>query len=561
MSHIVTGSITLSKVYVHIYEFCAFIFYYNLSFIMSTDSIEKLYKNFGILADAKDKLAEHEKEYLEILTAVKGSSKEKRLASQFIARFFKNFPKLADQAIDAHLDLCEDEDMAIRKQAIKDLPTLCKDNKEYTAKIADILAQLLQAQDPSELAVVHNSVMSLLKSDPKGTISGFFSQILNGDDGTRERCIKFLATKLRAIGHDIITKEPEDLLISECKKVLQDVTADEFHSIMEVLSWTRLGSTISGQQELIDITVEQAELSVPFKHTNVEQWSRLIQCIKHALPFFSSQIDSSRFVSYICIQVLPHLSLINTPDGRDSQLELLKLLAELTVFCGTIENPEEKVQQLYNTLITYMPLPPATEITDVPKLQFSHVECLMYAFHKLCKQTPEFLVKDPEQLKEFRLRLQYFARGIQGYIKKLREAISGKSEEELNTEENQLKVVALKTTNNINTLIKDLFHSPPSFKSVIHLSWKTTMNDKKSEKNSSSQKRHTPITFGNDSSSSKRNKEDKSNKREIYTPPSGKYSSNISSNYGSRGRFRGNRSGGRGGYRSRGRSTWRKSFY
>lgn len=50
---------------------------------------------------------------MEILTAVKGSSKEKRLASQFIARFFKHFPKLADQAIDAHLDLCEDEDIAV----------------------------------------------------------------------------------------------------------------------------------------------------------------------------------------------------------------------------------------------------------------------------------------------------------------------------------------------------------------------------------------------------------------------------------------------------------------
>lgn len=56
---------------------------------------------------------QHEKEYLEILTAVKGSPKEKRLASQFIARFFKHFPKLADQAIDAHLDLCEDEDLAV----------------------------------------------------------------------------------------------------------------------------------------------------------------------------------------------------------------------------------------------------------------------------------------------------------------------------------------------------------------------------------------------------------------------------------------------------------------
>lgn len=60
--------------------------------------------------------------------------------------------------------------MQIRKQAIKDLPALCKDNKEHTARIADILAQLLQAQDPSELAVVHNSVMSLMKTDPRGQL-------------------------------------------------------------------------------------------------------------------------------------------------------------------------------------------------------------------------------------------------------------------------------------------------------------------------------------------------------------------------------------------------------
>lgn len=75
---------------------------------------------------------------------------------------------------------------------------------------------------------------------------------------------------------------------------------------------------------------------------------KINNCINY---FLQSQIDSSRFVSYICIQVLPHLSLITSPDGRDIQLELLKLLAELAVFCGTIDKPEEKVQQLYNTLI------------------------------------------------------------------------------------------------------------------------------------------------------------------------------------------------------------------
>ena len=59
---------------------------------------------------------------------------------------------------------------------------------------------------------------------------------------------------------------------------------------MNILAWTRLGSTVTGQQELVEITIEQAELSVPFKHTNLEQCSRLIQCIKHALPFFSVSI-------------------------------------------------------------------------------------------------------------------------------------------------------------------------------------------------------------------------------------------------------------------------------
>ena len=47
---------------------------------------------------------------MSILGAVKGSQAEKRLASQFITRFFKFFPKLQENAIDAMLDLCEDED-------------------------------------------------------------------------------------------------------------------------------------------------------------------------------------------------------------------------------------------------------------------------------------------------------------------------------------------------------------------------------------------------------------------------------------------------------------------
>ena len=57
---------------------------------------------------------QHEEAYAEILKGVKGGSSEKRLSSQFIARFFKYFPGLAEEAINAQLDLCEDEDIAVR---------------------------------------------------------------------------------------------------------------------------------------------------------------------------------------------------------------------------------------------------------------------------------------------------------------------------------------------------------------------------------------------------------------------------------------------------------------
>lgn len=540
---------------------------------MSSDNIEKLYKHFGVLADAKDKVSEHEEDYLEILKAVKGSDKEKRLASQFIARFFKHFPTLTDQAIEAQLDLCEDEDLAIRKQAIKDLPRLCQDVKGYVQRIADILAQLLQAQDPSELSVVHNSLMSLFKLDPKATLAGIFSQIINGDDISREQCLKFLTFKIKTQGTEILDKESEDFLVAESKKVLQDVTAEEFHLLMELLNGTRLGKTISGQKELVDIAADQAELDQPFNPSDPdnESYDRLVNCVKHALPYFSKQLESTRFVAYFCEEVLPQLHLVGGADegtGTDQQLELLNLLADLSSYCGALEKAEAKVDKVFTRLLDYMPLPPdgdATENSSEPRLDFSHVECLIYTYHKLGRQCPDALAKDPEKLKDFKTRLHFFARSVQGYMKKLQEALRGKTGEELKSDENRLKVVALKTTSNINTLIKDLFHTPPSFKSSVTLSWKhanaSYSNDREIVKDiiKAGNKRHTPITFEGETSP-KHPRTGGTNPREIYTPPSGKYSNKVSSYMPQRGGVRGNRSRGRG-FGGRARGGWRRNNY
>lgn len=59
-----------------------------------------------------------------------------------------------------------------------------------------------------------------------------------------------------------------------------------------------------------------------------------------------------------------------------------------------------------------MPLPPSdenlenTNDTETPKLQFSYVECLMFAFHQIGSKFPDFLMDDDnaDRLKDFKIR-------------------------------------------------------------------------------------------------------------------------------------------------------------
>ncbi|KAL1486266.1 hypothetical protein MTO96_031461, partial [Rhipicephalus appendiculatus] len=416
------------------------------------DKVDVLYKKYDVLAQAGDQISEHEADYLVILESVKGTPSEKRLASQFIARFFKSFPHLSEKAIDAQLDLCEDADVAIRKQAIKDLPSFCKDSKEYVPKIADVLAQLLLTEDHTELVVIQHSLVTLVKLDARGTLGGVFSQVMAGEDLVRERAIKFLCTKLPSMGADVLTKEVEEFLFQECCKVMQDVTGQEFTSLMQLLSGLKLAKTIPGQQALVDLAAEQADLGKPLGEaagagdgaSRAEALAKLVQCVRQALPYFSPYVSSSKFVTHLCQQALPGQPLLEAET-----LELLKLLAEMVPFAANLsaEDLEACLKLVFEKLLELMPLPPAGEDWQ--------------------NATPSSsLVRSrPSGSRDFKLRLQYLARGVQVYIKKLRLALQGKKPSELKTEENKLKVAALKTTSNINALIRDLFHVPPSFKS------------------------------------------------------------------------------------------------
>uniref|UniRef100_A0A8C0MAU3 Apoptosis inhibitor 5 n=2 Tax=Canis lupus familiaris TaxID=9615 RepID=A0A8C0MAU3_CANLF len=436
-------------------------------------SVEELYRNYGILADATEQVGQ------------------------------------------------------IRRQAIKELPQFA--TGENLPRVADILTQLLQTDDSAEFNLVNNALLSIFKMDAKGTLGGLFSQILQGEDIVRERAIKFLSTKLKTLPDEVLTKEVEELILTESKKVLEDVTGEEFVLFMKILSGLKSLQTVSGRQQLVELVAEQADLEQTFNPSDPDCVDRLLQCTRQAVPLFSKNVHSTRFVTYFCEQVLPNLSSLTTPvEGLDIQLEVLKLLAEMSSFCGDMEKLETNLRKLFDKLLEYMPLPPEEAENgenagnEEPKLQFSYVECLLYSFHQLGRKLPDFLTAklNAEKLKDFKIRLQYFARGLQVYIRQLRLALQGKTGEALKTEENKIKVVALKITNNINVLIKDLFHIPPSYKSTVTLSWKPV------QKVEIGQKRANEDTTSG-SPPKKSPAGPKRDARQIYNPPSGKYSSNL----------------------------------
>lgn len=104
---------------------------------------------------------------------------------------------------------------------MKTLPSLCKENRDHIEKIADILAQLLQLDDPQEYNIACNALIQILNEDPITVIKCIFKQIHGPDNIIREKCIKFIVTKVKSLDKSAMTTEMEDLIITECKKIVQ----------------------------------------------------------------------------------------------------------------------------------------------------------------------------------------------------------------------------------------------------------------------------------------------------------------------------------------------------
>lgn len=113
------------------------------------------------------------------------------------------------------------------------------------------------------------------------------------------------------------------------------------------------------------------------------------------------------------------------------------------------------------------------------------------------------------------------------YLRSLQATLQSKTKAELNAGDNKLRVVALKLTNNLHLLIRDLFKKPPAFKAIVGLSWISP--------NAGSPGAKRPLAYEEDvgSAGGKRR-----GGQEPYRPPRGKFSERAGAPPAMRGRGR-----------------------
>lgn len=464
------------------------------------DRLTTLYTWSEEMTSAGDKVRDkHEKQYITMIDYVKTSNtKERILAAQLISRFFKYFPSFEEAAFESIVDLCESPDVDVRKHATIALIAICRDCKHLVSKAADILIQLYQTNQASEVNLINQSLTTLLNLDIQKFLQSFFTNFEDGSEVVRERALKFLTSKIHTLNENTLTKEVEEKLLTHSKKAMEDVTKDEFLTFINMLTKLKIAKTATGQAMIVLVIKSQAELNKEFDVNDKDSLDKLLLCTKQTIPLLSQYNRSTEYIQYICSKILPHLEQLKE-SGND--LNILQALAEMSPFVHADDLEKEidlpKCQEIvFEKLLEYLPSASTaaisnetTDATSEPTsgdqdkeannnngnettagdatgedFQFTHIEYLLYTFHQLGRLKPFFTELKPD----IQSKLHYLFNGCTKYT----QILGNQQQKAAKKEENVIRSVALRTTKNITLMVRDLFKKPPQFGSSILLSCK-----------------------------------------------------------------------------------------
>ncbi|KAG7439469.1 uncharacterized protein BT62DRAFT_736203 [Guyanagaster necrorhizus] len=135
----------------------------------------------------------------------------KILAAQNIKFFFADFPELEEDAINAVYDICEDQSSKVRKEGYLAITGLSAADNDWVKRNTDVLLQLLQSEEPEEVAVIKTALREHLVMAPSVTLGVLFDQIVPADDSMDEEEMA-IRERLRGLVLAFMTNEAKETI-------------------------------------------------------------------------------------------------------------------------------------------------------------------------------------------------------------------------------------------------------------------------------------------------------------------------------------------------------------
>ncbi|ODO05747.1 hypothetical protein I350_04808 [Cryptococcus amylolentus CBS 6273] len=222
-----------------------------------------------------------------------GSSNAKHFFGSNIPTFFAEFEDLQDQAIDALLDLCEDEDEDMRIVGIKGLGPTAKADPRWVKGNTGVLLQLL-ASPPRELEAVTQALVDLLFIAPLDVFSVMADDCKGSEAETgasRDNILRFLkyqgAPALKKLLHLGNHRNAEERFRNEFEGVLSSGGLG-LEEKMTVISLLVPLSTVSGA------------------NARTESTNRFIKLLTDSIPSMTPIADKAR-VTHIIKELVDRL--------------------------------------------------------------------------------------------------------------------------------------------------------------------------------------------------------------------------------------------------------------
>ncbi|KAN0032495.1 hypothetical protein ACTFIV_006394 [Dictyostelium citrinum] len=429
--------------------------------------------------DANPSFPDDDKLFSKIIELSSKTKQTKKLSPQFISKYFKRFPSLQEKAIDCLIDLFDssDEDVVMRVNALKAIPTICRDNPDHIAKLVDILSQLLNTDSKVEAEHTKNSLIELYKLNSVTTLNSILTFLESEETSMEEQptsstLLSFLKESIIPLVRTEYSKSSVETqtffrvrilkLIAKCTSITE---LDLLFQLLECFTQYKVQETINDLETNVFPLIESQSLDIIRK--------KLINFTKMLL--FKSKkphtdINSSKLFDLYLNKIFPK---INELDEAN-KTELVSVFAQVTPHM-TQEISIQFLEPVYNLFKAIVPSKTTTPVADVD-LQFTIVEALLFALSSIGSKSTSSLCKlcgfklvtgqpsdmnaDPVKYEDFLGRHRFLDEKCRETLGKAKRAIPNLGNPK---DKAQLKLAqkTLLSTQNILTIMQNLLKSPP----------------------------------------------------------------------------------------------------